>query len=128
MDVHDPRSTHKTTVGLLDSDPGGLVEARQALSALAPSVSVVIAVTSWGELLTDAAFPPDIVVLRPRADDRISVAYEARVCRIVDAGVLAVVDAEGTDGPTARDMSSLQVAVSLGEAAAVLEGWSVPTR
>ncbi|AXH35203.1 hypothetical protein DVJ78_07105 [Humibacter sp. BT305] len=84
---------------------------------------MVIAASSWGELLTDAAFPPDIVVLRPRPDDRVSLPYEARVCRIVDASVLAIVDADGEDAESARDVTSIVIAHSLDEAADLLESW-----
>lgn len=116
-------SASKATVGLFDSDSAGLDAARTTLARRAPSVSVVIAASSWGELLTDAAFPPDIVVLRPRPDDRVSLPYEARVCRIVEASVLAIVDADGEDAESARDVTSLVVANSLDEAADLLERW-----
>lgn len=116
-------SASRATVGLFDSDLAGLEAARSALEQRAPSVSVVIAASSWGELLTDAAFPPDIVVLRPRPDDRVSLPYEARVCRIVDASVLAIVDADGEDAESARDVTSIVIAHSLDEAADLLESW-----
>jgi hypothetical protein len=128
MDVPDPITPSRATVGLFDSDAAGLAAARSTLARRAPSVSVVIAATSWGELLTDAAFPPDIVVLRPRPDDRVSVPYEARVCRIVDASVLAIIDSDGDEVAAARDVASLVVARTVEEAADLLEAWRVPAR
>jgi hypothetical protein len=128
MDVLDPTLSSKATVGLFDSDAAGLATARSTLARRAPSVSIVIAATSWGELLTDAAFPPDIVVLRPRPDDRVSVPYEVRVCRIVDASVLAIVDSDGDEVEAAREVASLVVAHTLEEAADLLEGWGSAPR
>lgn len=121
--MHATDSPRLTTVGLLDSDAAGLLDAQRQLALLAPSVSVRIAARSWGELLTDAAFPPDVVVLRPRPDDRVSVPYEVRVCRIVDAGVLAIVDAGCDDASAAQDVGSLRVAHTVQEAAGILETW-----
>ncbi|WP_378147711.1 hypothetical protein ACFJGV_06390 [Cnuibacter sp. UC19_7] len=123
MDAPHQTTVSKATVGLFDSDAAGLAAARATLARRAPSVSVVIAVSSWGELLTNEAFPPDIVVLRPRPDDRVSLPYEARVCRIVEASVLAIVDADGDDAAAARGVTSLLVANTLDEAADLLEGW-----
>ncbi|TKJ99462.1 hypothetical protein PlfCFBP13513_08805 [Plantibacter flavus] len=85
------------TVAILDSDGGALASTVAWFGEHAPGLEVTIAVPSWGELLTSERFPPSAVVLRPRAGDRVDIAYKARVCRILDIDVVVLSDAPQQD-------------------------------
>jgi hypothetical protein len=69
------------TVGLLDSNREALAEGANWIGAHISGIQVVICAASWGQLLTDENFPPEVVLLRPRPADRVPAEYEGRVCR-----------------------------------------------
>lgn len=81
------------TVGVLDSDDRGRAAAVTWFGTNAPDLQVTIEASSWGEMLTNERFPPNAVVLCPRAGDRVDIAYKARVCRILDIDVVVLSDA-----------------------------------
>jgi hypothetical protein len=85
------------TVGVLDSDDRARASAVSWLGAHAPDLQVTIEASSWGEMLTNERFPPNAVVLCPRAGDRVDIAYKARVCRILDIDVVVLSDAPQQD-------------------------------
>ena len=80
------------TIALLDTDPSALHQAAAWVADNSPELDVTIRATSWGELLTNNQFPPQAVVLHPKATDRVNPAYETRVCRILDIEVIVIID------------------------------------
>ncbi|MGA1837336.1 hypothetical protein VD659_10435 [Herbiconiux sp. 11R-BC] len=98
---------HLTTVAVLDADAREL-RAKTAALVRSPGVDIRISAGSLGELLTDPAFPTEVVILQQRAGERVSVNYKIRVCRLADARVIVIAgtDAEGAVSADARVLSS----------------------
>lgn len=81
-----------TTVGLFDADAPSLAAKARALGSL-DDIDVRITAGSLGQMLTDPAFPPQVVILQQRAGERVSINYKIRVCRLADARVIVVQNA-----------------------------------
>ncbi|MDO9396384.1 MAG: hypothetical protein Q7T71_07560 [Herbiconiux sp.] len=81
--------SHTTTVGLFDADPDVLAAKTEALDRL-PDVDVRISAATLGQMLTNPAFPTDVVIVQQREGERVSVDYKIRVCRLADARVIVV--------------------------------------
>lgn len=107
-----------TTVGLFDADAGVLAERAEALSRV-PGVDLRIAAGSLGQMLTDPAFPPDVVIVQQREGERVSINYKIRVCRLADARVIVV--SNGSAEHLAHDVGLLMTPVkSFDEAVALI--------
>ena len=117
--THPPATRRgQTTVGLFDADPGVLAERAEMLSHL-PGVELRITAGSLGQMLTDPAFPTDVVIVQQRAGERVSINYKIRVCRLADARVIVV--SNGSDADFADDVGSLMTPVaSFDEALALI--------
>ncbi len=106
-----------TTVGLFDADSAVLARKRRELAAT-PGVDVRIAAGTLGQMLTDPAFPTDVVIMEQREGERVSIDYKIRVCRLADARVIVV--AHGGQS-LARDVGQLMTPVhSFAEAVALI--------
>jgi len=99
--------SRKTTVAVVDADAGALAAKAAALTDL-PGVDVRIEAASLGQLLTDPAFPPDVVLLQQREGERVSVNYKIRVCRLADARVIVIT---GDGHELAPDVGQLMTTV-----------------
>jgi hypothetical protein len=99
----------QTTVGLFDADAGVLAQRAEVLSHV-PGVDLRIAAGSLGQMLTDPAFPPDVVIVQQREGERVSINYKIRVCRLADARVIVV--SNGSDEHLAHDVGSLMTPVT----------------
>jgi hypothetical protein len=97
-----------TTVAVVDADATALAAKADALRAT-PGVELRITAGSLGQLLTDPAFPPDVVIIEQREGERVSVNYKIRVCRLANARVLVVADGHGGLAP---DVATLMTPVS----------------
>jgi hypothetical protein len=97
-----------TTVAVVDADATALAAKADALHAT-PGVELQITAGSLGQLLTDPAFPPDVVIIEQREGERVSVNYKIRVCRLANARVLVVADGHGGLAP---DVATLMTPVS----------------
>jgi hypothetical protein len=106
------------TIGLLDSNREALTESADWLNSHVLGVQVVIRAASWGRLLTDEHFPPEVVLLRPRPTDRVPVEHEGRVCRVLDAAVIIVTDAAAS--VTVPEAAGFHLAATIEEAGRVL--------
>ena len=112
-------TAHPVTVGLFDADPDVLAEKAAALLGV-PYVDVRIAAGTLGQMLTDPAFPTDVVIVEQRPGERVSIDYKIRVCRLADARVIVVRDGVGE---FADDVGSLMTPVeTFGEAVALIRG------
>ncbi|MFB2584360.1 hypothetical protein [Herbiconiux liukaitaii] len=108
-----------TTVGLFDADPGVLAERAETLSHT-PGVDLRITAGSLGQMLTNPAFPTDVVIVQQRAGERVSINYKVRVCRLADARVIVVSSCE--ESGLASDVGLLMTPVaSFDEALALLQ-------
>lgn len=112
-------------IGVLDTDARSLEEAVSWLNAHAPDHAITIQATSWGKLLTDSSFPPDVVLLRFRPADRVDISYETRVCRILELEVIVLAIGVGFVLPSSPERVGARVVYGLEEAAFVLAGGSV---
>lgn len=110
----------RKAVGILDTDSRALDDTLAWLAEHAPELEATIHARSWGELLTSARFPPDAVVLYFRPTDRVDVAYESRVCRILDIEVLVIVDDVGHEVASKLDGVGARVFCDLRNAATAL--------
>lgn len=111
-------ASQPTTVAVLDADAGAL-SAKSAALGRSPGVEMRISAGSLGELLTDPAFPTEVVILQQRAGERVSVNYKIRVCRLADARVIVV----SGDGVVTADAQVLSTSVSsFAEAVAMVTG------
>jgi hypothetical protein len=99
--------SRKTTVAVVDADAGALAAKAAALTDV-PGVDVRIEAASLGQLLTDPAFPPDVVLLQQREGERVSVNYKIRVCRLADARVIVIT---GDGHELAPDVGQLMTTV-----------------
>jgi DNA-binding NarL/FixJ family response regulator len=70
-----------------------------------PQLAVVLAVTSWGDLLHDREFPTDLVVLDAASSKRNSVESRVRTLRASGTAVL-VMTAAGTGDDPQRAVSA----------------------
>ncbi|GAA2236308.1 hypothetical protein N1031_10750 [Herbiconiux moechotypicola] len=102
-------TSHTTTVGLFDADPGSLAAKSRVLRQV-PGVDLRMAAESLGQMLTDPAFPPEVVILEQRAGERVSINYKIRVCRLADSRVI-VVDSGRANSPLAADVGSMMTPV-----------------
>jgi hypothetical protein len=102
-------ATRSTTVGIFDADPGSLAAKSAALRDV-PGVELRMAAESLGQMLTDPAFPPDVVIMEQRAGERVSINYKIRVCRLAESRVI-VVDTGSARGGLAPDVGSLMTPV-----------------
>lgn len=108
----------QTTVGLFDADAGVLAQRAEVLSQV-PGVDLRIAAGSLGQMLTDPAFPPEVVIVQQRAGERVSINYKVRVCRLADARVIVV--SNGSAEQLAHEVGSLVTPVtSFDEAVALI--------
>ncbi|MCS5724240.1 hypothetical protein N1028_16815 [Herbiconiux sp. CPCC 203407] len=108
----------QTTVGLFDADAGVLAQRAEVLSQV-PGVDLRIAAGSLGQMLTDPAFPPDVVIVQQREGERVSINYKIRVCRLADARVIVV--SNGSGESLAHDVGSMMTPVtSFDEAVALI--------
>ena len=89
-----------TTVGLFDADAAVLARKTRELAGH-PGIDVRITAGTLGELLTNPAFPTDIVIMQQRPGERVSIDYKIRVCRLADARVIVV--SNGSGETIARD-------------------------
>lgn len=118
----------RKSVGILDTDSQTLDDTLAWIAAHAPELDATIHAGSWGELLTSAKFPPDAVVLYFRPTDRVNIAYESRVCRILDIEVLVIVGDAGNELPPKLDGVGARVFCDLGDAAAALGAVSAESK
>jgi DNA-binding NarL/FixJ family response regulator len=76
----------------------------------APDLEVVVAATSWLQLVRDAAFPAELVFLDLQPRDPVSIEARVRTCRA--AGAIVIVLA-GSDTPEARERALAAGAAAL---------------
>lgn len=118
----------RKSVGILDTDSRALDNTMAWLAAHAPELDATIQAGSWGELLTSVKFPPDAVVLYFRPTDRVDVAHESRVCRILDIEVLVIVEDIGDEFAPKLDGVGARVFCDLRDAATALGAVSTASK
>jgi DNA-binding NarL/FixJ family response regulator len=90
------------SVALVSSDPVFTESLRGWIDAEEPALDLVLAVSTWGEMLHDARFPTALVVLDAASSRRNSIQSRVRTLRSTGAAVIVMVapreeDAAGTD-------------------------------
>lgn len=124
--MSDPRpgstTTRPLTVGVFDADAAVLQNKAAQLRAL-PDVDLRITAASLGQLLTDPAFPTDVVIVQQRPGERVSINYKIRVCRLADARVIVV---ENDGDELATDVGLLMTPVGSFDDAIALLGPDTP--
>ncbi len=91
--------TEGAQVAIVSNDEMFTLGLRHWLGSNDPELPVVLTVTSWGDLLHDARFPTDLVVLDAASSTRNSVESRVRTLRASGTAVIVMTTVALADDP-----------------------------
>jgi DNA-binding NarL/FixJ family response regulator len=92
-------STRRARVAVVSKDAPFADGLREWVGLHDGDLDVVLSVRSWGDLLQDAAFPTDLVVLDAASSTRNSIESRVRTLRASGTAVLVMLSPGATDEP-----------------------------